>query len=234
MIRIAVYDEDEASMRKLDSAFDFYAVNRNTEYDVSWFIGNQGLMKIEKYAPKIHIALVSIDSHDKMDFCEKLSKSNSNCRICYYSTKNASHTDISNPLWFFDEDSFALKEKKDFAYKLDNLFNGLKYFGNMLIFNTRQLLHIIPVEEVVYFQSDLKYVNILCCDGGNISIYKKLDDVEVSLSNVFLRVHKSYIVNRIYIEKIDKAKRVVILQSGEELPISNSQYAKVLEELSSK
>lgn len=234
MIHIGVYDDDNDSMKKLNSAFDFYVVNRNTEYDVTWFVGKQGLQKVEKYASKLHMALVSVNSKEKLDFCERLFKCNPHCRICYYNTMSISCIDITNPLWFLEEASFALIEKQNIAYKIDSLFNGFKYWCNLLIFNTRQMLYIIPVEEVAYFQSDLKYVNIKCCNGDNISIYKKLDDVEISLSDMFLRIHNSYIANRTYIKKIDKVNRITVLKNGENLPISNSHYMKVLYELSTK
>lgn len=229
MIRIAVYDNDKARIARLDSVFDFYAVNRNTEYDVSWFVGDEGLKRIEKYAANLHIALVSVHAKDSREFCRRLYRKNPNCRICYYDAGNRSSAEISNPLWFLDEET-ERQEKLAAADRIDSLFNGFKYFGNLLIFDTRQLLYIVPVEEVVYFQSDLKYVNIICRDGSTIRVYKKLDQVEPSLSSLFLRIHKSYIVNKSFVEKIDKASRMVILSSGEELPVSNSQYSRVLEE----
>ena len=117
-------------------------------------------------------------------------------------------------------------------HKLEQVFNGFKYFGNLLIFDTRQRLYLIPIEDILYFQSDLKYVNIICKEAENISVYKKLDEVEAALSDVFLRIHKSYIVNKTFIRKIDKVNHNVILRNGEELPVSNVRYAKVLEELS--
>lgn len=234
MIRIAVYDDEQSSILRLDAAFEYYAVNRNTEYDVSWFVGSEGLKRIEKYACDFHIALVSVGSKGSGDFCIKLNEKNPDCRICYYNACDRSSADISNPLWFMDGDSSEIRYNQATAEKIDQLFNGFRYFGNLLMFDTRQLLYIIPVEEVVYFQSDLKYVNIICQSKDSISIYKKLDEVEASLSKVFLRIHKSYIVNRTYIKRVDKTNRIVVLENGEELPISNSQYVKVMEELSPK
>jgi len=231
MIRIAVFDDDKANIEKLNAFFDFYVVNRNTEYGVFWFIGTEGLQRIEKYASNFHMAFVSFQASGSQEFCEQLYKMNPNCRICYYNANKSFLLDISNPLWFLDESDECQKEKIIVADKIDRLFYGFKHFGNLLIFETRQLLHIVPVEDVVYFQSDLKYVNIVCQDGSQISIYKKLDEVENMLSNIFLRIHKSYIVNKLCIEKVDKAGRVVILKNGEELPISNSKYTGVLEEL---
>ena len=234
MINIAIYDDDIISIKRLDAALDCYTVQRNTEYDVNLFIGNEGLSHIEKYAKNIHIALVSICSKSCRDFCIKLNNENPNCRICYYNVSGNASINIANPMWFMGKDIPVFSDKQRTTDMIEQLFNGLKYFGNLLMFDTRQLLYIIPTEEIVYFQSDLKYVNIFCKNGESISVYKKLDIVESALSNVFLRVHKSYIVNKTFIDKIDKANRTVVLHGGEVLPISTSQYTKVLDELSPK
>lgn len=234
MIHIAVYDDNPTSIERLDAAFEYYTINRNTGYDVNLFVGNEGLKHIEKYASKTHIALVSVGSNGCHEFCLKLYNENPDCRICYYNASGENSIDISNPMWFMDKEVSVCSNKQKTAEMIDQLFNGFKYFGNLLIFDTRQLLYIIPIEEIVYFQSDLKYVNIICRNGENICVYKKLDVVEKALSTVFLRIHKSYIVNKTCIDKIDKANRIVILKNGEELPISNSQYAKVLDDLSPK
>ena len=234
MIRIAIYDDNVTSIKKLDAALDYYTVNRNTEYDVSLFVGNDGLKHIEKYACGIHVALVSICSSECQDFCLKLNAANPNCRICYYNVIGEDSISISNPLWFAKGDIPECSDKQKTSEIIDHIFDGLKYFGNLLMFDTRQLLYIIPIEEVVYFQSDLKYVNIACRNGEKISVYKKLDVIENSLSIVFLRIHKSYIVNKMYIDKIDKTSRLIVLTDGTELPISNSQYTRVLDDLSPK
>lgn len=76
MIRIAVFDDDNSSIKQLDSVFEFYAVNRNTEYDVSWFIGIEGLKRIEKYASNLHIAFVSINARKSHEFCKRLCAGN--------------------------------------------------------------------------------------------------------------------------------------------------------------
>lgn len=234
MIHIAVYDDNPTSIERLDAAFEYYTVNRNTGYDVNLFVGCEGLKHIGKYASKIHIALVSVCSNGCREFCLKLHNENPDCRICYYTASEKNSIDISNPMWFTDKEISLSSDTQKTAEMIDRLFNVFKYFGNLLIFDTRQLLYIIPIEEVVYFQSDLKYVNIICRNGENICIYKKLDVVEKALSTVFLRIHKSYIVNKTYIDRIDKTNRIVLLKNGDKLPISNSQYAKVSDALSPK
>lgn len=90
MIRIAVFDDDNSSIKQLDSVLEFYAVNRNTEYDVSWFIGIEGLKRIEKYASNLHIAFVSINAKKSHEFCKRLCAGNQNCRLQTVRKENSS------------------------------------------------------------------------------------------------------------------------------------------------
>lgn len=230
MLHIAVFD-DKPDIGQLNEMFSYHAFNRKTEYDVTFFVGRKGLERIEKYAHNLHIAFVSIYAKGCQEFCLRLNQKNPNCRICYYSANEMLSVDISNPLWFMDGESTVFV-KESMAKQMDQLFHGLREYGNLLTFDTRQFLYMIPIEEVLYFQSDLKYVNVICKNAEKISIYIKLDKVETILSGVFLRIHKSYIVNKAYIKKIDKTNRTIILNTDEELPISNSHYQKVLKELS--
>lgn len=227
MIRIAVYDDDFISMSRLEKALDFYAVNRNTELDVTWFVKEKILSKLRQYADNFHIAFVSIKAKNNYKFCELLYRYNRECRICYYSVTDGGAIDLTNPIWFMDNEPIELNQK--ISGKLDNMFHSFRQFGSLLMFDTRQLLYIVPIEDVFYLQSDLKYVNIVRKSGENINIYKKLDEVEKSLSSIFLRIHKSYIVNSCFIKELDKVNREIILKNGERLPISNSRYNSVVE-----
>ncbi len=229
MIRIAVYDNDLTSMSRLEKAFDYYVVNRNTEFDVIWFVKEEVLSKLKQYADNFHIAFVSMNAKNNYKFCELLYRYNRECRICYYSACDGRTIDLTNPVWFLDNEPIELNQK--ISNKLDNMFHSFRQFGSLLIFDTRQLLYIVPVEDVLYLQSELKYVNIVRKSSEIINIYKKLDEVEKNLSSVFLRIHKSYIVNSSFIKGVDKVNRTVVLKNNERLPISNSRYNSVIEYL---
>ena len=63
-------------------------------------------------------------------------------------------------------------------------------------------------------------------DGLMLSIYRKLDELEVDFSGRdFLRCHQSFLVNMQYIEKI--SSYVLTLENGEQLSVPKARYKEV-------
>lgn len=75
----------------------------------------------------------------------------------------------------------------------------------------------IPYGEILYFESDNRKIRIHTRHGVN-ELYGKLDDTEQAAPAEFLRIHQSYLVNRMYITYWKAAE--VILLNRESLPVS--------------
>lgn len=83
----------------------------------------------------------------------------------------------------------------------------------------------ILVQDILYFSSQGKKVTIHTKTDER-EYYGKLSEVIDSLNNFnFLSIHKSYLVNYLYISEIRRNE--VILTNGEALPISNSKRESV-------
>ena len=88
----------------------------------------------------------------------------------------------------------------------------------------------------MYFQSELKLVSVFSENSTPICIVRKMSEVQqhlaqIGLSDSFLRIHQSYIVNKEYISELNKRDHRILLKNGEELPISDSKYESVLRAL---
>lgn len=88
---------------------------------------------------------------------------------------------------------------------------------NMFSFTYNRKKIKIPYKEIIYFKSDNKKIE-LCTTEELYDFYGKLNDITGSLPCEFMIIHKSYIVNRMYIEKYGYNSITVINQ--DELPIS--------------
>jgi len=75
--------------------------------------------------------------------------------------------------------------------------------------------------EIIYFESSLRRVTIHTKNNADI-FYGKLDDIEKD-SPLFVRVHKSFLVNKKHIRGI--STDTVILSNGEVLPVSRRYSA---------
>jgi len=64
---------------------------------------------------------------------------------------------------------------------------------------------LVPVEDILYFHAEDKYVFIHDKAGKKHLISTSLSDLEKKLGNSFLRVHRAYIINRNHVQEIRKA-----------------------------
>lgn len=86
----------------------------------------------------------------------------------------------------------------DFYKVFKNAFNYLnksKYF----IYNYRKDQNRVEYNDIYYFVSDAREINIIGSDGYKLgNFYEKLDNIEGKLEitkEPFIRAHKSYIIN---------------------------------------
>lgn len=80
--------------------------------------------------------------------------------------------------------------------------------------------YLLP-SEILYMKSALQWT-IVHTITGSFQIIGLLADHEPEMPDTFCRIHKSYLVNSMYIASIRRYKAV--LKNGEELPISKERY----------
>ena len=91
-------------------------------------------------------------------------------------------------------------------------------------------VHVIAADKIDYIEAQDDYVRI-SADGKAHLKNQRLSELESQLDpDVFLRIHRSYIVNIEAISRIEPASKdshVAILKDGTRIPISRSGYQKV-------
>lgn len=91
-------------------------------------------------------------------------------------------------------------------------------------------LQLIPLEEVIFFQADQKYVNVHY-DGGEVLIEDPLKGLEEEFGDRFMRVHRNALIARSRITGMDKTGdgRYLLVLSGtrERVEVSRRHVAEV-------
>ena len=64
-------------------------------------------------------------------------------------------------------------------------------------------LKLIPINEIIYFQADSKYVSVIH-QGGEVLIDEPLKELEEEFADRFTRIHRSTLVANAYIESLIK------------------------------
>ncbi|HVX49495.1 MAG TPA: response regulator [Chitinophagaceae bacterium] len=92
-------------------------------------------------------------------------------------------------------------------------------------------IKIIPVQNIQYLEAADDYVKIFTQEGSFLK-KKTMQHFEDTLSQQFVRVHRSYIINTQLITRIDpyeKEGHLVLLSSGARLPVSKAGYTRLRE-----
>jgi len=91
-------------------------------------------------------------------------------------------------------------------------------------------IKIIPVQDVFYLEAADDYVKVHTQEGSFLK-NKTMNHFEQTLdANLFVRTHRSYIVNIQQITRIDpyeKDNHIAILRSGGKVPVSRNGYVKL-------
>ena len=100
---------------------------------------------------------------------------------------------------------------------------------------TQKGFTILKLEEIVYCQANRSYTVFSLVDGRTIVISKPLFDYERLLSDtVFLRVHKSFLINLMHIKEYIRGEGgTVIMSNGMEIEVSRRKKEQFLETVKS-
>ncbi|WP_432410844.1 LytR/AlgR family response regulator transcription factor [Rasiella sp. SM2506] len=99
---------------------------------------------------------------------------------------------------------------------------------NYLVIKSGYDLHKVLLVDILYIESDSEYVNYYFENGKKIMANQSLSKLVASLPDYFLRVHRSYIVNK---HKVTGLKGRDLLLSEKQIPVSDSYYDIVKKEL---
>lgn len=80
----------------------------------------------------------------------------------------------------------------------------------------------IPFKKIMCIESEKRILHIRC-DDKDYDVYAKLDDVQKSLDERFIRCHKSYLVNADFVKSFEKDS--FILKGEKNIPISKAMHS---------
>lgn len=98
--------------------------------------------------------------------------------------------------------------------------------SQVFVAKTRNGRKVIPYGEINYFEAREKRV-FLCTETSEYGFADTIDHLEGELSDMFLRVHRSFLVNRKKIAEVYLSHNSIVLSDGSEVPLSRSYKASV-------
>ncbi len=99
-----------------------------------------------------------------------------------------------------------------------------------ILIRTGSSVKVIPVEEIMYFEAQDDFVEVHTGQGSFLK-YERLGRLEELLDgSAFIRVHRSFLLNLDYLEKMEpysRDSRLAYLKNGNVVPVSKSGYKKL-------
>lgn len=99
-----------------------------------------------------------------------------------------------------------------------------------IVVKTGNKVKIIPLHEVQYLEADDDYVKIVTAEGQFLKNKTMLFYENMLDPQLFVRVHRSYIIQLNQITKIDpyqKESHLATLRNGKQIPVSKTGYGKL-------
>lgn len=115
--------------------------------------------------------------------------------------------------------------QQDFHVQLANLkehLDSAERDQKKIIIKTHNHIHLVPVNEILYCQSDNNYVTFFLTNKNEIVASANLKDYEEILAGSdFFRVHNSYLVNLKFVRRLEKAQGgFVFLEGDVKIPVA--------------
>jgi len=93
-------------------------------------------------------------------------------------------------------------------------------------------IYLFSPDEIVRCAASSNYSEFHLADGGKLLISKTLKESETELDpGIFLRVHKSHIVNVRFIKRFHTRDHLLILKDGTEIPVSQRRKSEVVQRI---
>lgn len=221
MTKICIYDDDREFLLLFEKILHRYAEKNDKEIDVEIFQGGENIaLQIEQN--EYDIAFLDIDLGDVKGF--EIGKQirnelkNNKIQIIYISG------DTGYAMELFDTRPFdfvvkPVEEIKVFNL-LDTYYSVFSEKNKYLHYRWLKQDNMIKQDNIIYLQSSGRKVVAKTVDG-DVEFYDKLSKVIDKLDdNKFCRVHKSFVINSMYVEVFKSDK--VIMCNSTQIPISKS------------
>ena len=92
--------------------------------------------------------------------------------------------------------------------------------ANKIMLSQQDSIFFVKQQEIVYCQSDNCYTKVILQNQKRILIVKSLTRFHKELPEQFVRVNQSYIINKLFVSRIDKKRKTIWLDGDLEIPFT--------------
>ncbi|TXH68373.1 MAG: response regulator transcription factor [Thiothrix sp.] len=239
-MKILVVDDEEYARERIKGLIDRYA-----DYDVCAEAENgaEAVVMVERFQPDIVLMDITMPGMDGLEAARHISGMEMPPAVIFttaygeyaleaFSTKATGY--LMKPIRQ-EQLLQSLEQARSLnrAQRLEMLeqrTGGQRSSRKHICARMRGNLELIPIEDVVYFQADQKYVTVRH-NGGEVIIEESLKSLETDLADRFIRIHRNALVAKSRITGLTKSDvgrtQITLDKVRDQLEVSRRHLAEV-------
>ena len=229
MIKIALLDDDKTALTISKGVIEQFFNDKNIPFSVDAFNASApfiAMAKEEKY--QLVFLDIDVDEMNGIDAGKVVKEIDPHTDIVYLSQRE----DLVFDTLFLHPFGFIRKSKilEDFPSVLQLYIdtNLKEDDSSKLVVTSKSGVTNIVIADIMYIEGNKNYQTIYLKNDTTVEVRLLMSDLEKQLENKgFIRIHKGYLVNNIYIRKI--VKNDVMLTNNKILPLAGKRREEIME-----
>lgn len=232
MLKIAICDDEEYFLVQEREWISQYMNCLGYEFHIDTFVSGIEFIAVGDKISKYDIIFldISMEGMDGLDTARKIREYTSRAYIVFVTA----FFTYSLEGYKVDAVRYILKDndslEKAVIECLDAIIDKMHYAENQYTFDFQEGRKTLFIDEIVYIESNLHKLRFHLAGqkSQKYTMYGRLDYMDEMLPDFnFCRVHKSYLVNLKYMEKVERYQTK--LSTGDTVSISQPKYNDVRE-----
>ncbi len=202
MLRMAICDQELNLVKKLKQwALAESDIQKQGVDCCCYRVGEELLWEMEDRG-SFDLVFMELTGQKEIETAQQVIKQAPHCLIIFMAENKLLAYDAFRVHPF----SFLLKpiRQNSFIEVLQTASERINRQGELYRFFSNRIYYQIPIDNILFFQSEKRIIRLICKGGEEILYYDTLTKVErkmEELSTCFIRIHHSYLVNMNHIKR---------------------------------
>ena len=231
MLKIAILDDDKTALMISTSAVEAFLKEKNAEYRLFSFSNPLNFLASAK-EEKFDLSFLDIDMPEMngLNVADELTSISKYGQIIFLSQRE----DLVFECLKFHPFGFIRKSKliDDFSLMMNQFFQTVttnESNETKIDFFDKTRTYSFKIRDIVYIEGDRNYQKVVLKDKSFQNIRVPLGTLEEKLREYgFLRIHKGYLLNYLYIRSIENEE--VYLTTGISLPMAKKRKEEIMKQ----
>lgn len=250
MIKAIIIDDELHAREYLERIIERYFSNKILLFATCKNV-MEGIEAIEKFNPDVVFLDINMQNESGFDLLKEIPKIEFEIifTTAYsefaidaikwsaldYLLKPINHLELATTIKRFEKKWQHKIEFDRFRLLIENI-SGDDQSNAKIAFPIENGFKVVKINSILYCQSDVNYTKVFLNNGTNFILSKTLKLIEELLpSSIFLRVHKSYLVNFNYVSYFSRSLDAYVELSNDiKIPVSTRKKDDVIQKISNK